>query len=104
MNKNPAVMRYIKFNLAEAKESLGQLLKKMNADPKYPEEYYWMDMGHIYGHINTAWNARNASAKRVLKLTDRDFNQWNKFPGRDKPFVMEVSVRRKRSETNKKKR
>jgi len=37
-------------------------------------------MGHLYHHLNTAWNARNVSDKRHWKCSDKDYYNWEKFP------------------------
>jgi hypothetical protein len=35
-------------------------------------------MAHIYGHINRAWHARNATDAQ--HADDRLWDDWNKFP------------------------
>jgi len=37
-------------------------------------------MQHLYHHVNTAWNARDATETQVEKATDDDFNRWSQFP------------------------
>ena len=48
---------YVLYNLREAAEELGR-----------------------YHHLNTAWNARHASADDVTACTAADFKRWRQFP------------------------
>jgi hypothetical protein len=45
-------------------------------------------MQHLYHHLNTAWNARDASPLAVQASTDAIFNRWSALPS-DLP-MMEV--------------
>lgn len=38
------------------------------------------DLGHLYHHLNTAWNARDASEQQVQTCAAADFNRWGRFP------------------------
>lgn len=37
-------------------------------------------MGHLYNHLNTAWNARNATDEETTTLTEEQFYRWRQFP------------------------
>jgi hypothetical protein len=37
-------------------------------------------MQHLYHHLNTAWNARDASPERVAAASGADFFRWRQFP------------------------
>jgi hypothetical protein len=43
-------------------------------------------MQHIYHHLNTAWNSRDASASQVSELTKAQFNKWSQLPA-DLPMM-----------------
>ena len=80
---------WVRFHLTEALEALGQIIKELDEDPEFDDSVYWVDMQHLYHHLNTAWNARNASEAQVKAVKDSDFNGWSRFPT-DLP-MMEVS-------------
>jgi hypothetical protein len=71
---------WVKFHLGEAREAIEQTLLELEADPEYDDSEFWVSMQHLYHHINTAWNARNASAGEVEPVKEADFNQWSRFP------------------------
>jgi len=37
-------------------------------------------MEHLYHHINSAWNGREASDTAVKACTQEDFERWRQFP------------------------
>ena len=71
---------FVLFNLKEALESLESMVREIEADPEYDFGNYVVDMSHLYQHINTAWNARDASQEDAEKCTQEDFDNWNEFP------------------------
>ena len=71
---------YIFWNLHEAAEALAELIKEMEADPEYDQGQFDVDLHHVYHHINTAWNARNASPERIETCSEEDFQNWRQFP------------------------
>ena len=71
---------YITFHLSEASEALDKLLKDMGSDPEYEYGDYRVDMEHLYHHINSAWNAREASEKAASDCSEEDFRRWRQFP------------------------
>jgi hypothetical protein len=68
------------FHLKDSKDALERLINEMESDPGYDYGNYIVDMRHIYHHLNTAWNSRDASNKQVRPVTDQDFNKWQHFP------------------------
>ncbi len=68
------------LHLEEAREAIASTLEEARATPDYSEGSFWVEMQHIYHHLNTAWNSRAESAKAVAEATDADFNRWSAFP------------------------
>jgi len=76
------------LHLSEAGYAIAKTIRDLREDPEYGDAEYWVDVQHIYHHLNTAWNSRAASKSQIASATDADFNRWNAFP-RDFP-MMEV--------------
>jgi hypothetical protein len=70
----------IQFHLLEAHESLGKILESLRTDPDYEYGNYWVEMQHLYRHINTAWNARDATEEQVSVCSQEDFDRWGCHP------------------------
>ena len=75
MNKEHAL-----FQLKEAQEAIAQTIAAMEKELDYEEADLEVDIGHIYHHINTAWNARNESTSKTTECADDDFARWRQFP------------------------
>ncbi len=75
MNKD-----YILFHLKEAQDALAQMINQIESDEEYEYGNFWPDMQHLYHHINTAWNVREADLDRAAKCSEEDFDYWRKFP------------------------
>jgi hypothetical protein len=76
-----AMMRdYVLWNLREAADALGTLITEIEGDPEYDQGQLEVDLNHVYHHINTAWNARNASPERIETCSAEDFHGWRQFP------------------------
>ena len=71
---------YVLWNLKEAREAIGQLIADIEADADYDFGEFRVDMEHLYHHINTAWNARDASTERADACSQADFDRWRQFP------------------------
>ena len=71
---------YILFHLREAREELDGTIRELEAQPDYDVGEFLVAIGHLYHHINTAWNARDASAERAAACTQEDFARWRQFP------------------------
>ena len=46
----------------------------------FEETEFEIAMAHLYNHLNTAWNSRNADDERTAKCSDEDFFAWRAFP------------------------
>ena len=70
----------ILIQLREAKEELDRTIEKIANDPSFDFERFQVAMNHVYHHLNTAWNGRDASSERHRKCSQKDFDTWRKFP------------------------
>ena len=77
---------WVLFHLKESKEAIGKMISEIETDPEYEYGNYLVDMGHLYHHINIAWNSRNATNNQVEPGTHEDFHKWNQFPA-DLPML-----------------
>ncbi|MCX6069865.1 MAG: hypothetical protein NTU91_03250 [Chloroflexi bacterium] len=71
---------HVLFHLHEAQESITAIVAQMEAQLGYDYGVFLPDMQHLYHHLNTAWNARDAAPAAVEAATDLDFNRWSQFP------------------------
>ena len=74
---------WIAFHLKEAAEQLQETVKSLSSESDYSYGEFVVDMSHLYHHINTAWNSRDASADAVANHTDADYDEWQKMPSTD---------------------
>ncbi len=68
------------FHLREAKEGLDRTIEEIERDQNYDCGEFVVAMSHLYHHLNTAWNGKDASAERHRECAQRDFDAWRKFP------------------------
>lgn len=68
------------FHLREAKEELDRTIAEMAADRDYDVGELRVAMSHLYHHLNTGWNGRDATADAHRDSAERDFAVWRKFP------------------------
>jgi hypothetical protein len=61
------------FHLTEAEKALQSTIADIRSDPKYEYGNYRVDMEHVYHHVNTAWNAQNATEAAVNECSEEDF-------------------------------
>ena len=81
MNRNVVL-----FHLREAAEQLKKTIQGLESAADYGPEEFEVEMGHLYHHLNTAWNGRNQTDKQFQKGTQKDFDRFRKFP-KEKEFV-----------------
>ena len=70
----------ILFHLREAKEELDRTIAEIESDSSYEFPEFQIAMSHLYSHLNTAWNGKDASAERHSECSQNDFDTWRKFP------------------------
>jgi hypothetical protein len=73
-------IEFVLFNLREASEELTKTIAAISEDPSYGDGEFFPAIQHIYHHINTAWNAREAAAEEIEPGTDERWNAWGGFP------------------------
>ena len=82
---------YILFQLNDALEQLQKTIHALKTDPEYDFGEYFVEMGHLYHHVNTAWNARDATDEQCRECAAVDFNRWQRFP-KDEELQLDVGV------------
>jgi hypothetical protein len=68
------------FHLREAKEELDRTITRVGGDSSFDFSEFQVAMSHLYHHLNTAWNGRDASRERHRDCAQSDFDTWRKFP------------------------
>ncbi|BDU18972.1 hypothetical protein [Dyella sp. GSA-30] len=62
------------YELEDAREHLGSLIKDIEQTPDYDEGDLRIDLGHVYAHLNRAWR-RSSNA-----LADDAWESASRFP------------------------
>ncbi|NOX99486.1 MAG: hypothetical protein GXP30_07125 [Verrucomicrobia bacterium] len=75
MNKSSIV-----FHLKEALEELEETIGSFEKEADYSEADLEVGMGHLYHHLNTAWNGRSQSPEQFTECSGEDFERFRKFP------------------------
>jgi hypothetical protein len=72
---------WVLHHLSDASEELLRTIDEIRRSEDYDVgESSVVAMAHLYHHLNTAWNSRDASADRVGSVSDQDFKNWSAFP------------------------
>jgi hypothetical protein len=71
---------WILSHLREAQEELTPTIAKIDAAKSVDEIEFQIAMGHMYNHLNTAWNARTASDQQISAQSADDLYRWREFP------------------------
>jgi hypothetical protein len=75
-NEHPVGWAQFLYELADAHEHLGDMLKAVQADAQYDESRLRVDMGHVLAHLHRAWYCRN----RPDNLTDHEWEAARQAP------------------------
>jgi len=75
-NDNQVAWTLLVQGLEDASEHLANLVRDLTTDSSYGEEEFRIDLGHVYAHLNRAWNSRN----KTSELTDEEWDQCTQFP------------------------
>ena len=75
MNKNIVI-----FHLREAAEELNQTIAEMEKDSDYDSVNLSISMGHLYHHLNTAWNGQHQTDEEFQECSDESFRKFRRFP------------------------
>ena len=68
------------IHLREAKEELDRTIAELETTPDYGVGEFRVAMSHLYHHLNTSWNGRDATAEAHRECAQADFDAWRKFP------------------------
>ena len=71
---------WVLFHLREAAEELSRTISEIETEADYDDVEFEVAMQHLYHHVNTAWNARDASAQATTECSENDFYVWRQFP------------------------
>jgi hypothetical protein len=66
--------------LDDAREHLVDLLREMTEDPAFDEGDLRIRLGHVFSHLNRAWNTRNATSPQVTDPSPEQWEAWSRFP------------------------
>jgi len=75
----------ITFHLKEAQEELNQTIYELETVEDYDFGEFVVAMSHLYHHLNTAWNGRNASDEEHRSCSA--FEKWRAFPDSSEFFL-----------------
>lgn len=75
------------FHLREAAEQLKETIRKLERNGDYGVGTFQVELGHVYHHLNTAWNGRHQTVAQFNKCTDRDFKRFRRFPKESELFL-----------------
>jgi hypothetical protein len=78
MNKD-----YVLYNLKEAEEALGSMIADIQSNRAFDDPEFNVELTHVYHHLNTAWNARNATKAATDECSEENFAKWRQFPTED---------------------
>jgi hypothetical protein len=73
------------YELEDAHEHLGNLIKDMVSDPEYSDVEFSIQLGHVYAHLNRAWYRRNVPEDFSKETYDAQRDKATKFPGDIEP-------------------
>jgi len=79
---HPAGWAALVYELEDAREHLGQLIKALSEDAGYAEDELRTDLGHVYAHLNRAWFRRNVAED----FPDSDWQAASAFPADIEPI------------------
>ena len=75
MNRNHVV-----FHLREAEAELVRAISEIESNREFGIGELVVAVQHLYHHVNTAWNGRNATEQQASNPTDAEFTEWSGFP------------------------
>lgn len=75
-NDHPVAWGLLLYELEDAREHLEQLVQAMAESPGFDEHELRISLGHVFAHLNRAWNARNSESA----LSEAQWNAFRAFP------------------------
>ena len=80
-DKNPVEWAAFLYELEDAKEHLEALINDVQATPEYDEIALKIDLGHVYSHLNRAWQRQ----KLARDFSDEEWTAASQFPNDVQP-------------------
>jgi hypothetical protein len=77
-DRDPVAWAAMTYELEDAAGHLAALLRRMAEDGDYGEPELRVDLGHVYAHLNRAWNSRHAQGDTAR--TPEAHAAWSRFP------------------------
>ncbi len=59
--QHPVAWAMFVYDLVDAREHLTKLVEEMVANKQIDEMDFRIQLGHVYSHLNRAWNGRNTA-------------------------------------------
>lgn len=75
-NQNPVSWTTLLYELADAHEHLGSIVDQMSSTGRIDDEDFRIQLGHVFAHLNRAWNGRDDSEP----LPDSLHTERSQFP------------------------
>lgn len=75
-NLDPVSFSILLDNLSDAKEHIGDLIKSVQNTEDYSEVELAIELGHVYAHMNRAWNNRDLTDDSL----EFDWDKASDFP------------------------
>ena len=80
---NPVGWAMMMYELTDAHEHLGTMLKEIENDSEFSEEEFRVHLGHIYAHLNRAWRCRLIPEE----MTESEWESGREFPDDIQPIA-----------------
>ena len=74
--EHPVAWAVLMHELDDAHEHLGNLISEMSAEGAIDTESYAITLGHIYAHLNRAWNTKDIPRE----VTAEEWEAGRSFP------------------------
>ena len=75
MKQAPVAWAMLMYDLDDAREHLDSLMAQMQNDPEFDEACFRVLLGHIYWHLNRAWNRRDVVDDQ-LEISDPNVGRF----------------------------
>jgi len=75
---HPVAWAMLMYELSDAHEHLGDLIKKMNREGQIDEDSYRIHLGHVFAHLNRAWHGRDD--ERLDTVSDDASRERSQYP------------------------
>ena len=77
----------ILFHLKEAREELEEMIEEVATQSDYDIAEFRVAIGHLYHHLNTAWNGRDSTSQEHEDCIQENFRRWRHFPEGSELFL-----------------